>query len=94
MANFDRSSRYARAGQRYEVTDIRGRSVLAVPTPEPPVELAAGVHVKKQGQTLDQLANGYLTDPHGYWRIAELNGVLVPDALEERDMVLIPVPTR
>lgn len=94
MATFDRSSRYARAPQLYEVTDIRGRTVRAVPTPDPPVEIAAGVHVKKQGQTLDQLANGYLTDPHGYWCIAELNGVLVPDALEERDTLLIPVPTR
>ena len=95
MATFDRMSRYAKPPlSLYEVKDIRGRTVRALPTPERPAEVALGAHVKRQGQTLDQLANGYLSDPHAYWRVAELNGALVPDALEERETLLIPLPNR
>ena len=58
------------------------------------MEISAGVHIRREGQTLDQLANGYLADPHGYWRIAELNDAIVPDALEERETLEIPSPIR
>jgi len=95
MAVFDGLSRYVVPPVTpYEVVDARGRLVRAIPTPEPPVETSAGVHVRREGQTLDQLANGYLTDPHAYWRIAELNDAIVPDALDERETLNIPSPIR
>ena len=95
MATFDRLSRYVKpAVEPYPAHDIRGREVRAIPTPEPPVEVSAGTHVKKQGQTLDQLAAGYLADPHAYWRIAEVNNAVLPDSLAEVDTVEIPAPIR
>ncbi len=95
MATFDRLSRYAKPPlESYTVVDTRNREVRALPVPARSVETTAGVHVKKEGQNLDQLANGYLADPHGYWRIVELNGAILPDALEERETLLIPNPVR
>jgi len=95
MAVFDAKSRYVVPPViPYEVVDARGRIVRAVPTPEPPIEISAGVHVRREGQQLDQLAQGYLADAHAYWRIAELNGAIVPDALDERETLNIPSPIR
>jgi hypothetical protein len=95
MAIFDRLSRYARPRLTpYDVFDIRGRRVQALPTPEPPVETAVGRHVRREGQPLDQLAASYLADPHAYWRIAEANDAILPDALAEVSVIVIPTPTR
>jgi hypothetical protein len=95
MAIFDPLSRYVTPPVTpYRVIDIRGREVLALPTPEPPIETPVGRHVKKEGQNLDQLAASYLGDPHAYWRIAEVNDAVVPDALAEETVIDIPAPTR
>ncbi len=95
MALFDPKSRYADPPVvPYDAVDVRGRAVQALPVPEPPREIPVGKHAKKEGQTLDQLANAYLSDPHAYWRIAEVNDVLHPDALSEAEIVLIPAPSR
>ncbi|BBA36200.1 uncharacterized protein sS8_4270 [Methylocaldum marinum] len=91
MAVFDRKSRYVKpALEPYSVIDRRGREVKALPMIEPPVERAIGEYVRKQGQRLDHLANSFLADPYGYWRIAEVNGALLPDALEEAERLKIP----
>ena len=59
MAIFDRLSRYVKPPlATYDVVDVRGRQVKALPSPEAPNEIAVGQHVKKEGQTADQLANG------------------------------------
>jgi len=95
MAVFDKLSRYVRPPLTpYAAVDTRNREVRALPTPAQPNETPLGAHAKKEGQTLDQLANGYLQDPHAYWRIAELNDAMLPDALEERETLLIPTPNR
>jgi hypothetical protein len=95
MALFDRLSRYVKPALiPYAVVDIRGREVNALPTPEPPQEVSIGLHVRKQGESLDQLANAFLADPHAYWRIAELNQVVLPDALAEFEVLAIPAPMR
>jgi hypothetical protein len=95
MAVFDRKSRYVKpALEPYPVVDRRGREVMALPMIEPPPEKPIGEFVKKQGQRLDHLANSLVADPNGYWRIAEVNGALVPDALEEVERVKIPALTR
>lgn len=95
MALFDRLSRYAKPVLPQEATvDIRGRVVSYLPTPEPPREVSVGTHIRKQGQTLDQLAGTYLQDPHAYWRFLELNDAVVPDALDERERIEVPAPVR
>jgi hypothetical protein len=95
MALFDRLSRYAKPPLTiYQVVDVRGRTVSALPVPEAPTEISAGIHVRKQGETLDQLASGFLADAHAYWRITELNGAVIPDALAEAETLKIPAPNR
>ena len=90
MATFDSKSRYVRNAATYEVVDRRSRRVVALSIAEEPVQAALGTHQRKAGQRLDHLANSYLSDPDGYWRIAELNDVVLPEALSEADEVEIP----
>jgi hypothetical protein len=78
----------------YQVIDVRGRQVTALPVPEPPAETSAGIHVRKQGESVDQLALAFLADAHAYWRIAEVNGAVLPDALAALDRLKIPAPGR
>jgi hypothetical protein len=91
MAVFDPKSRYVEAELvPYETVDAQGRTVLALPVPDAPVQALAGEHIKKQGQRLDHLAHAYLGDANGFWRICEINDAMVPDALAEAETVKIP----
>jgi len=93
MAIFDRKSRYVTpALEPFMVRDIRGRVVQALPMAEPLPEIVLGEFVPQLAQRLDHLASSFLGDPHGYWRIVEVNGALLPDALAEAERLLIPVP--
>ncbi|HEY7375576.1 MAG TPA: hypothetical protein VIF57_25690 [Polyangia bacterium] len=95
MALFDRLSRYVKPPlATYQAIDVRGRQVTALPVPEPPLEVAAGIHVRTQGESIDQLALAFLADAHAYWRIAEVNGAVLPDALAALDRLKIPAPGR
>jgi hypothetical protein len=95
MALFDRLSRYVKPPlATYQVIDVRGRQVTALPVPEPPTETSAGIHVRRQGETVDQLAFAFLADAHAFWRIAEVNGAVLPDALALLQQLKIPAPTR
>lgn len=40
-------------------------------------------HTVAQGDRLDRVTYQYLGDPQQYWRIADANGVLHPDDLEQ-----------
>jgi hypothetical protein len=90
---FDSKSRYAKA-ETYGVTDARGREVKVVAPPPPPEQVQLGIHLLKQGERLDLLAAKYLNDPAGYWRIAEQNNVMLPEALTEAREIEIPVKAR
>lgn len=90
---FDAKSRYAKA-ETYVVTDARGRQVTVVAPPPPLDQLQLGIHLQQQGERLDLLAAKYVQDPAGYWRIAEQNEVLLPEALTEQREIEIPVKAR
>lgn len=95
MALFDEKSRYVLPEPEiYTAIDTRGREVRALSTPEPVREQAVGRHLLREGQSLDQLASGYLNDPHAYYRICDLNDAILPDALQERELIEIPSPVR
>ena len=87
---FDAKSRYVNL-TTYTTTDLRGRTVEVVPVPDAPVQDLAGRHLRKQIDRTDHLANFYLGDPAGYWRICEINDVMLPEALSEAIQVNIPV---
>jgi hypothetical protein len=90
MAIFDAKSRYVKNASLYEVTDRRGRQVATLTVADKPGQTLLGEHLRREGQRLDHLANFYLQDPNGFWRIAELNDTMLPDALAEIDIVKIP----
>lgn len=90
---YDTKSRYY-GQETLQVTDHRGRTVTAVVVPDPPQQVQLGIHRRIQGQRLDHLAFKYLNDGAGFWRICELNGVMLPEALSEAREVAIPQPGR
>ena len=90
MAIFDGKSRYVKHASIYQVTDRRGRQVAALTVADKPEQTLLGEHLRREGQRLDHLANFYLKDPNGFWRIAELNAAMLPDALAEIDTLQIP----
>lgn len=91
MAVFDRKSRYAELAPEL-ITDEHGRSVLALPIPDAPVQGTAGIHRRTQGERMDHIAATRLRDPNATWRLAEANDAMTPEVLAERDDVVIPKP--
>jgi len=91
MALFDPKSRYVRFARIIQVIDRRGRTVQALSAADKPAQTKLGSHRHKDGQRLDHLASHYLQDPNGFWCIAELNEVALPDAIADADLIDIPV---
>ena len=93
MSVFDPKSRYVKYAQVTTAADRRGRQVSCLtPAPVPP-QIELGKHRLKQGQRLDHLANHYLNDPAGFWRIAELNQAMTAEAALDTALVKIPTKT-
>lgn len=92
MAVFDDKSRYVRFASVYTATDRRGRTVPALSAALVPPQNKLGEHLRRDGQRLDHLAGFYLSDPNGFWRIAEINNAVLPDALALAHSVAIPTP--
>lgn len=86
---FDDKSRY-RDAETYTLRDRRGRTVTVVAVPEEPRQSLLGYHLRRQGQRLDHLAARYLDDPAGFWRVAEMNGAMLPEALSEVAEIAVP----
>lgn len=91
MALFEPGSRYARFAETYSVTDRRGRTVKALTPATPPPEARLGLHARRRGERLDHLAGFYLGEATAFWRIAELEDAILPEALSEIPDVKIPV---
>lgn len=81
MSVFDNKSRYVRFATTYETKDGRGRKVVAVGPAAIPQRPPLGDHLLREGQRLDHLAAHYLSDPNGFWWIADHNGRMIPDAV-------------
>lgn len=86
---FDPKSRYA-ALETYTVRDRRGREVTVVPVPPKPNQALLGIHLLRQGERLDLLAQNYLDNAAGFWRICEINEVMLAEALTEQREISIP----
>lgn len=87
---FSTGSRYAAAGQPYQVTLPDGSQVLATPIPvrQPPPLL--GYHPANSSDRLDLLAFRYLNDPTAFWQICDANNAMVPGTLTARALIAIP----
>lgn len=86
---FTEKSRYKDAVQ-YERVDHRGRTVTVVATPDAIQQGTLGFHALKQGQRPDHLANLYLNDAAGFWRIAQANDAMLAESLSEQPEIAIP----
>jgi hypothetical protein len=64
--------------------------VMVVAVPAALQQSIKGYHLLKQGQHTDHLASLYLKDPAGFWRIAEVNGAMLPETLTEQSEIAIP----
>jgi hypothetical protein len=87
---FDKASRYSKS-KTYKVRDRRGREVTVVVPADVPEQGFLGIHRRIQGQRLDHLAYKYLRNSTQFWRICELNNVMLAEALSEADEIDIPV---
>jgi hypothetical protein len=87
---FSPGSRYASAGQPYQVTLPDGAQVLATPIPlrRPPPVL--GCHPSSSTDRLDLLAFKYTGDATAFWRICDANDAMVAGALAARPLIAIP----
>ncbi len=92
MTVFDRKSRYLKHASLAMCADRHGRAVTYVTPAEVPAETELGQHRLRQGQRLDHMANHYLNDPAGFWRIAEINDAMTAEAA--LDTVLVKIPTK
>lgn len=92
MSLYEDKSRYVRHASIVEITDDQGRKVKRVGRAKRPPLTELGEHIRREGQRLDHLANYYLRDTNGYWKICELNDVLLPDQLAEVELIKIPTP--
>ena len=86
---YDDTSRYKDA-ESYQRIDRRGRTVKVTGTPEPMEQTFLGYHLRIQGQRLDHMAYRYLKDSAGFWRICDLNDMMLPEALSEASEISIP----
>lgn len=91
MSVFDPKSRYVKFAQVTTATDRRGREVTCLTPALVPPQTELGRHKKRQGQRLDHMANHYLDDPAGFWRIAEMEGAMTSEAALAPALVRIPV---
>lgn len=92
MAVIDKTSRYARYAEYVDAVDAKGEPVRVIGPARRPELVELGEHIRRDGQRLDHLANYYLRDPHGFWKICELNDALLPDQLAEVELIKIPSP--
>jgi hypothetical protein len=90
MPLYDKTSRYLNYAEVVEVTDAQGRKAKRIGRAKHASEVELGEHIRREGQRLDHLANYYLRDPNAFWRICELNDVLLPDQLAEVELIKIP----
>jgi hypothetical protein len=93
MSVFDAKSRYVKYAKIASAIDRRGRTVNHVTPAEVPPQTELGRHKLREGQRLDHLANHYLEDSTGFWRIAELNDAMTAESALDTPLVGIPTKT-
>jgi len=87
---FFSGSRYA-AMAAYSFPRPDGSTVAVVSIPLPGAAVVQGYYRRQGIERLDHIANRYVGDPTGFWRLCDANNAIIPDALANADLVGIPV---
>jgi hypothetical protein len=87
---FFSGSRYAGMAT-YPVVKPDGSTVSAVSIPLPGPAVVQGYYRRQGVERLDQIADRFLGDPTGSWRLCDVNNTVVPDALANADLIGIPL---
>jgi hypothetical protein len=87
------NSRYA-AMAHYQKQQPDGSVIQVTRLPLPGPAVVLGFFRRAGGQRLDLIANRFLADATGFWRLCDANNAIVPDALANRDLVGIPIDAR
>lgn len=74
----------------HHATARDGRKVPVLPPAPRQRADVLGYHQRKEAERLDQMAARYLANPAGFWRIADVNDAMLPDALDQVDVIAIP----
>jgi hypothetical protein len=83
-------SRYVSLGT-YSVAVAGGGAVLVTKLPTPGLQAVLGYYRRNASDRLDQIAARFLSDPTAFWRLCDANGAIVPDALNARSLVGVPL---
>lgn len=86
---FSARSRY-RNTPTVQVTMPDGRTVVALAFSARSAPPLLGYHQRQHEQRLDHLANYYLKDAAGFWRLCDAGGGVSPHALETFELIGIP----
>jgi hypothetical protein len=84
--NFPPTSRYYGIATA-TVDTVDGQTVVYLRRrflPDPERFALLGEHVVSEGERLDNIAARYMTDPEAFWRIADANVAMRPEALTEK----------
>ena len=88
---FFSGSRYMNTGA-YIITTLSGAQITVAKQPLPLTNPILGYHPRQDGQTLDMIANNYLSDPTTFWRLCDANDAVAPDALAAHNLIGVPSP--
>ena len=89
MSLFEPKSRYVRL-PTVRMVDARGRQVEVVPPAPAPRQSLRGIHRRREGERPDHLSTLHLSDPAGFWRLAEMNDAMTAEVLSELREIAIP----
>jgi hypothetical protein len=82
-------SRYEKLGT-YAATRRDGTTVTVTRLPLPAMPPLLGYHARAEGERLDLVAARHLKDPTAFWRLADANNAVAPDALAASPLIGIP----
>ncbi|WP_404337163.1 hypothetical protein AB2M62_01390 [Sphingomonas sp. MMS12-HWE2-04] len=91
MSVFEANSRYLLYANVTQGIDRKGRTVACVTPARIPNAPNLGIHRRRDGQRLDHIAERYLANATGFWRIAHHNGAMTVEQIADAPLVAIPV---
>ena len=91
--NFAPTSRYYGL-ETTKLKDAQGREIVYLTrrfVPQPDRFEVLSFHTVREGDRLDTIATTYMNDTEAFWRIADANGAMRPEALTETPGLILRI---